>query len=463
MILKGYPRISESFISTEILLLEAMGLAIDIYSLRQPREAFAHDNIKRIKAPVTYLPEYVLPHWRTLFRSNVALSRRLGDHYTQCFGHAVRRAWERRKAATLRHFLQAGHLCATRLAGSAVRHLHAHFCHTPTSVALFASELLHLPFSFTAHAKDIYTSDPEQLRRKIRLARFVVTCTQYNAAYLKTLADDSTPIHTIYHGIDLDFFAYAPSKPPSPPFRILSVGRLVAKKGYEDLLRALKMLKDRGLDFTFTHIGSGDLDAEVRCQTRQLGLQPQVQLLGTLPREEVVRHYQRAHCFVLASKVADNGDRDGIPNVLVEAMAVGLPVVSTRVSAIPELVEDGVSGTLVEPGEPTALAGALSRVLTQPEPRAEQTHHARRRVEQDFDNRRCVVRLYQLLREALDDAPRGCPLLNTLGTRLLSTTSPNRIPEITRNTGRAARHSPAAWRDGNPALVENTGFRLPPE
>jgi glycosyltransferase involved in cell wall biosynthesis len=402
MILKGYPRISESFISTEILLLEGLGLPIDIYSLRQPRESFAHDHIKDIKAPVTYLPEYVLPHWRTLFASNAALSRRLGSHYTRCFAGAVRRAWQRRKAATLRHFLQAGHLCATRLAGSAVRHLHAHFCHTPTSVALFAAELLGLPFSFTAHAKDIYTSEPEQLRRKIRQARFVVTCTRYNADYLNTLGDAGTPIHTIYHGIDLDFFTYTPPEPPTPPFRMLSVGRLVAKKGYDDLLRALKILQERGLDFVFTHIGSGDLDEVLRRQVRQLGLQSRVELLGTLPREEVVHHYRRAHCFVLASKVADNGDRDGIPNVLVEAMAVGVPVISTRVSAIPELVADGVSGTLVEPGHPAALAEALQEVLIRRERLTEQASSARRRVEQDFDNRRCVIRLYELLREALE-------------------------------------------------------------
>ncbi len=405
MILKGYPRISESFISAEILLLESLGLAIDIYSLRQPRETFTHDHVRKIQAPVAYLPEYVLPHWRSLLRSNAALSRRLGDHDHRCFRDAVRRAWTRRKPATFRHFLQAGHLCATQLWDSSVRHLHAHFCHTPTSVALFAAELLKLPFSFTAHAKDIYTSDPDQLRRKLRQARFVVTCTRYNADYLRSLVDDGATIHTIYHGIDVDFFAYASPASPKAPFRFLSVGRLVAKKGYDDLLRALKILKAGGLDFSFTHIGSGELDGAIRRQIDELGLRPQVKLLGTLPREEVVRHYRQAHCFVLASKVASNGDRDGIPNVLIEAMAVGLPIVSTRISAIPELVEDGISGTLVEPAQPEALAAALVRVMSQPERHADQTRHARRRVELDFDNRRCIIRHYELLRDALEDAP----------------------------------------------------------
>ncbi len=401
MILKGYPRISESFISSEILLLESMGLPIDLYSLRQPRETFTHDNVKQIKAPVTYLPEYVWPHWRTLLRSNRILSRRLDGHYRRCLGRALRRAFQRHKSATIRHFLQAGHLCATRLIDRPIRHLHAHFCHTPTSVALFAAELLNLPYSFTAHAKDIYISEPDQLQRKINSARFVVTCTRSNADYLGGLAQGNTPIHTVYHGIDLDFFRYGLSPPPSPPFRILSVGRLVPKKGYDDLLEALKLLQDRGLEFTFSHIGSGDLENGVRRRILALGLQNRANLLGTLPRREVLGHYQQSHCFVLASKVAADGDRDGIPNVLVEAMAVGLPVISTRVSAIPELVENGMSGILVEPANPKALADALHTLLTQPHQLADMVQRARTLVEQHFDNRRCIVRLHELFQAAL--------------------------------------------------------------
>ncbi len=273
MILKGYPRISESFISTEILLLESLGIPIDIYSLRQPREDFSHDHIKQIKAPITYLPEYVLPHWQALLKSNTTLRKLLGSHYTRCFTGAVQRAWERKKAATLRHFLQAGHLAATRLMHDSVTHLHAHFCHTPTSVAYFASELTGLPFSFTAHAKDIYISEPEQLVRKIKKARFVVTCTAYNARYLRNLAESAgcrTPLHVIYHGIDLSFFSFAPARPPGPAYRILSIGRLVAKKGYDTLLEALKLLDLAGLDFRFIHIGGGEMKPQIIDMIRDL-------------------------------------------------------------------------------------------------------------------------------------------------------------------------------------------------
>jgi len=146
------------------------------------------------------------------------------------------------------------------------------------------------------------------------------------------------------------------------------------------------------------------MEPQVRAMVQGLGLERRVRLLGTLPHAEVIRYYQQAHCFVLASKVAADGDRDGIPNVLVEAMAVGVPVISTRVSAIPELVADGVTGTLVEAEDPRAMAGAIKAVLLHPERARDQVRRARLRVDQDFDNRRCILRLHALLRDALEDA-----------------------------------------------------------
>ncbi|ROQ90953.1 glycosyltransferase [Desulfosoma caldarium] len=411
MVLKGYPRISESFISQEIALLESMGMPIEIYSLRRPRESFTHESVRRIRASVTYLPEYVLPHPRAMIAPNLRLWVRLGPRYVRGFRDALRRAVDRRTSATLRHFLQGGYLAYNRLMGRPVRHLHAHFCHTPTSVAFFASQLSGVPYSFTAHAKDIYTSDPNQLRRKIQRARFVVTCTAYNARYLQSLlntgAGDGSknrslvPIHTIYHGIDLRFFAYGTDPWPAPPFRVLSVGRLVPKKGYDDLLRALKILETLGVDFHFDHIGSGEDKEKIHDLARRLGLWPRVTFHGTLPHEKVIGFYRRSHVFVLACKTAPNGDRDGIPNVLVEAMAVGLPVVSTRHAAIAELVEDQVTGTLVPPASPDTLAWAIKAVLEAGTSLEAQKRAARRTVETHFDSRRCIQPLEALLRKAV--------------------------------------------------------------
>ncbi|MGQ9669257.1 MAG: glycosyltransferase [Desulfosoma sp.] len=411
MILKGYPRISESFISQEIALLESRGLPIEIYSLRRPRESFTHESVRRIRAPVTYVPEYVLPHLPAVMVPNLRLWASLGVRYVRSFRDAACRAVDRRTTATLRHFLQGGYLAYHRVMGRPVRHLHAHFCHTPTSVAFFASQLTGVPYSFTAHAKDIYTSDPEQLRRKMRRACFVVTCTAYNARYLRSLLDAGgatgvqhrtfVAIHTIYHGIDLHFFAYGTAPLPAPPFRVLSVGRLVPKKGYDDLLQALKILETWGVDFHFDHIGSGENKDTIRDLARRLGLWPRVTFHGTLPHEKVIDFYRRSHVFVLACKTAPNGDRDGIPNVLVEAMAVGVPVVSTRHSAIPELVQDGVTGTLVPPASPLALAGAIKNVLEAGTSLESQRRAARRTVETHFDSGRCIGHLEALLRKAV--------------------------------------------------------------
>jgi glycosyltransferase involved in cell wall biosynthesis len=406
MILKGYPRISENFISSEILLLESLGMPVEIYSLKQPRETFTHGNIQSMQAPVFYMPEYILPHWKVLFKSNFEAWRKLGPVYAERLREAALRALERRSSATLRHFLQAGHLTVERLMDHTISHIHAHFCHTPTSVALFAAQLTGLPYSFTAHAKDIYTSEPEQLARKIRKARFVVTCTRYNARYLSQLScrsprGENTPIHTIYHGIDLNFFNFGQRPTCGPPYTILSIGRHVSKKGYDDLFQAIKILDEAGLDFRLVQIGSGELTAELMAMISALRLQHRVKMLGTLPHEEVIEHYRLAHCFALSCKVAANGDRDGIPNVLAEAMAVGVPVIATRVSAIPELVEDGVTGTLVEAQEPAAMARAIMNVLIHREKFADQVRRARKRVESDFDQRRCVAELFELFQKNL--------------------------------------------------------------
>ena len=260
MVLKGYPRISETFISNEILLLEQLGFAVHIFSMRPGREGFTHASIARIRARVDYLPETFLRNIHRLLYANLCLAIRDPRRYAAGLRVARRRYLRTRNPASLRHFLQAGYLVTRRLPGSGVVHLHAHFAHSPTSVALFASVLSGLPFSFTAHAKDIYTSDPAQLREKIALARFVVTCTEYNRRHLLDLAGGArTPIHRIYHGIDTRLFAGDGhvNHAPSPPFRLLTVARLIAKKGISTILKALKILQEQGIAFDHTLIGDG--------------------------------------------------------------------------------------------------------------------------------------------------------------------------------------------------------------
>jgi glycosyltransferase involved in cell wall biosynthesis len=401
MILKGYPRISETFISNEILLLEKLGFAIHLFSMRQPRENFTHENVNNIQANVDYLPETLIKPLPRLLYHNFALAAQNPKIYAAAVKTAYRRFLRTRKSATIKHLLQAGYLVHRLLPASEVTHLHAHFAHSPTSVAMFTGQLTGLPFSFTAHAKDIYTSDPRQLCEKMELAQFVVTCTEYNRRYLSALSDGhSTPIHRIYHGIDTQLFFGKRNRRqrPAPPYRILTIARLTAKKGLPTVYRALKLLRDQGIPLTHTLIGDGEDRDKIPALIRDLGLTSVTRWLGTQPHQVVLAHYQKADLFVLGCEVASNGDRDGIPNVLLESMAMGIPVVATDISGIPELVQNGKTGLLVPPGQPQKLAAAMMRLLTDTALRDQIVAAAAERVAQGFDNRNLIEDLAEVYR-----------------------------------------------------------------
>ena len=387
IILKGYPRISETFISNEILMLEKLGFSLHLFSMRQPRESFSHDSVKRIKAPVDYLPEKLLLNLPRFLYHNILLVRKNPHAYAVALKTAWRRFLRTHKLATIKHLLQAGYLVKHLLPGRKIVHFHAHFAHSPASVAMFASQLSGIPFGFTAHAKDIYTSDPRQLREKIDSARFVVTCTEYNRNHLIKISKESaTPIRRIYHGTDLSLFSENKSEQPEPPYHILTVARLTAKKGLPTVFKALQILTDRGIQLHYTLIGDGDQRKKILSLIKKLKLGSITRWLGTQPHEVVIEHYRQADLFVLGCEVAPNGDRDGIPNVLLESMAIGVPVVATQVSAIPELVDNGYTGLLVPPGSPHQMADAIHRLLTEKKLRYNVIKAGRTHVLQNFDS-----------------------------------------------------------------------------
>ena len=404
MILKGYPRISETFISNEILLLEQMGFPVHLFSMRQPREDFTHQSVAKIQAGVDYLPETLLRPLPRLMVHNCLLAAQRPAVYACALKKALQRFLRTRKSATLKHLFQAGYLVRCLLPAHPSVHLHAHFAHSPASVAMFASILSGLPFSFTAHAKDIYTSDPRQLREKMALAKFVVTCTEYNRRYLKSLANDNQrPVYRVYHGIDTGLFSQITdhSAKAKKPYQLLTVARLIAKKGLPTVYQALKILKDKRIAFEHTLIGDGDDRQKVLTLIKDLDLSAHTRWLGTQPHEVVQQHYRQAHLFVLGCEVAPNGDRDGIPNVLFESMAMGVPVVATNVSAIPELVESGTTGLLVDPGSPAKMAEAMLRMLTDDDFRSSIIPAAQQRVVRDFDNRALIQDLAAIYRKEI--------------------------------------------------------------
>ncbi len=404
MILKGYPRISETFISNEILLLEKIGFPIHLFSMRQPRESFTHQSVTQIQAGVDYLPETLLRPLPRFLVHNCLLAAQRPVAYARALKIALQRFLRTRKSATLKHLFQAGYLVQSLLPVHPSLHLHAHFAHSPASVAMFASLLSGLPFSFTAHAKDIYTSDPRQLREKMAMAEFVITCTEYNRRYLKTLFDGASPrIYRVYHGIDTQLFSQHlnTSVKAQTPYHILTVARLTPKKGLSTVYRALKILKDKGVAFTHTLIGDGEDRRKILTVIKDLDLSAQASWLGTQPHEAVLEYYKRAHLFALGCEVAPNGDRDGIPNVLFESMAMGVPVVATNLSAIPELVDTEKTGLLVDPAAPEKMAAAMLRLLTDADLRARIIPAAQQRVVCDFDNKTLIRQLAAVYRKEI--------------------------------------------------------------
>jgi len=391
-LLKGYPRLSETFIAQEIAALERLGLSIRIVSLRHPTDRHRHPVHDLIRAPVRYLPEYlyqeplrVIRAWRKV--------RRLSNY------RATLRAWLRdlRRDPTPnrgRRFGQALVLAAELEPD--VAWLHAHFLHTPASVARYCGMLRGLDFTISAHAKDIWTTPEWEKREKLAECRWLVTCTAQNAAHLGALAPAGR-VELVYHGIDFARFPSPPAKRHLPataarPAIILSVGRAVAKKGYDVLLRALAALPGE-LPWRFVHVGGGELSDKLKREARRLGIADRIEWLGARPQTVVLERLREADLFVLASRVAADGDQDGLPNVLVEAQTQAVPCVSSEVAAIPELIRDGETGLLVPPGDVAALCSAIERMIRDPALRDRLGQAGERRARAEFGMEAGIARL----------------------------------------------------------------------
>lgn len=397
-LLKRFPRLSETFILHEMLALEARGMQLRVFAIQDPDEAMVHPEVRRLAARVTYLPRATLSGFAQLLRSHFWLLRRDRRRYIGALRLALTRS---SPLVGLRHLLRAGWL-ARELAHEDVGHLHAHFAHGPAATAQFVHALTGLPYSFTAHAKDIYTTPSIRLQERLREARFVVTCTGHNHHYLASLVDTatSTHIHRIYHGVDVRRFHPLPHLPQDPPM-VLAVGRLVEKKGLTYLIDACAVLRGQGVPFQCLLVGGGPLRDQLLAHIVALGLEDSVTLLGARTQKELVEIYRQATVFALPCVVLENGDRDGIPNVLVEAMSMGLPVVSTRISGIPELVDHERNGLLVPPRDAPALAEALRVLLADEAWRSRLGTEAHRTIAERFDLTHNAARLEALFASAL--------------------------------------------------------------
>ncbi|MBE2234841.1 MAG: glycosyltransferase [Anaerolinea sp.] len=402
-ILKMYPRFSETFIVNEILELERQGVDVRIYSLRKPDDGRFHPNLARVKANVVYAPQYPQMEPERVRAAHLAVAAARPAEYAALRAHAEGLA----QPFGLKRFLQAG-VIAAHLLRQPVDALHAHFASSATRVANMAARLTGIPYSFTAHAKDIFHQEvsPASLQAKMADARFVVTVSRFNQAYLRQIQNGGGgDVRCLYNGVDLRHFKPNPRVAREPGL-ILSVGRLVEKKGFALLLHACALLAQRGLDFRCQIIGGGEQHAALTRLIGELGLAGHVTLAGPQPQDAVLAAYQRAALFALPCIVAADGNRDGLPTVLLEAMATGLPVVASTVTGNPEIVEHGVDGLLVPPEDAPALADALARLLQDQALRGALGAAARRKVERCFDVRHNVAQLRQWLDEPAAPQPR---------------------------------------------------------
>jgi glycosyltransferase involved in cell wall biosynthesis len=391
-VLKRYPRYSETFIVNEILAHEAAGLPLEIFSLRPPTDTFFPEKVDRVSARLTYLP------WADLTAGTFWAAF---DDAIELFGD-LDPIWQlaRDEELLIHDVFQAAKL-AVEVRRRKINHLHGHFASAAATVARVAAKIAGITYSLTAHAKDIFHEDvrPSDLNAKLHDAASVVTVSDFNRNYLKqTFGSSAARVHRIYNGLDLNEFPFL--SPSERPPQILAVGRLVEKKGFADLVDACALLAECGRVFSCRIIGAGELEADLRTriESRQLG--GSVNLLGAHAPSEVIAAIQNSAVVAVPCVVGNDGNRDGLPTVLLEAMALGTPCVSTEVTGIPELLRHEQTGLSVPERDPSALASAIERLLDDSALRVRLATLARRRIEQDFDIHRNTAKLRALFRDA---------------------------------------------------------------
>lgn len=390
-VLKMYPRFSETFILEEVLALERHGADLQIFSLRPPADGRFHENLARVKAPVTYLdvPTRPAPMWDAMRRGHAVL------------GEALARELPQLLSADPGDATQAVEL-ATRVVVHRIDHLHAHFGSIATTVARLAARLAGVTYSFTAHAKDIFHEDvdPSELHRKLADAAFVVTVSDYNLQFLRTTYGASADrVVRVYNGLDLETFSV--SKPLRRLPVIVAVGRLVEKKGFDHLVDAVALMHHDGDPVRLEIVGTGAEEARLRAQVAELGLTETVSFLGPLPQARTREVVRGAAVLAAPCVIGADGNRDGLPTVLLEGLALGTPVVATPVTGIPEAVQDERTGLLVPSGDVPALADALARLVRDADLRCRLAAEGRRLVEERFDAEHNTASLLALMQDAV--------------------------------------------------------------
>ncbi len=389
-VLKEFPKLSETFILNEILELERQGVHVKIFSLRDPFNSnplqMKHGSLKNLQAKVFYLPT------KMIFRT---FRIKEGDYKTGSFSEHTWRDEMRNCTEDYLLYLQAL-MIASICNSSKVEHLHAHFG-TASTVAMMAADMANISFSFTTHAKDIYKNDVDHnhLELKIKKSRFIITVSDYNKSFLdKKFKTCDNKIIRLYNGIDLNKFKKENERISDNT--ILSVGRLEKKKGFKYLIESCNALKNKEIDFKCLIVGEGQERKNLELLIKEYGLSRQVKLLGSKTQEEITELLNNSRVFVLPSIIDEFGDRDVLPTVLIEAMAMRVPVISTSISAIPEIIENNKSGILIKQKDPDKLAVCLQRLLSNEQLQKKYSENGRKRVKRLFDIEKNIPKLARL-------------------------------------------------------------------
>jgi glycosyltransferase involved in cell wall biosynthesis len=403
-ILRSFPRLSQTFILNEVLALERLGVRVQIFPITNPREALVQHDVAEVRAPTHYLETALERSWAAILLEHLLVAASGPRRYLSTLAYVLRRrdlATGYAAASRLTCFMEAVYLARIlrheRASANPSTHVHSHFAHDPTLIALLLKRLTGLRYSFTAHARDVFQVPRSALAERIREADAVLTCCHSNLEYLSELAPEERPkLQVMRYGIDLQTFRPAQAPQAHVPLMV-SIGRLVEKKGFGDLIGACRMLEDEGLGFRCVVYGEGPLRDELVEAVASLELTGKVTFAGARTQRELQGLLKEAHLFALTPCVTDDGDRDGVPNALLEAMACGLPVVTTTVAGIPEVIVHGQNGLLAEPHDVPVIAGNLAALLTDPPLRTRLGARARSEVVANFDREANARRLASVL------------------------------------------------------------------
>jgi glycosyltransferase involved in cell wall biosynthesis len=381
VVVNGFPRLSETFVLQELLELERHGVGLHVIALRNPEEVVRQEALDSLRAEVEYLPYPTDPVPKLAARvAHAALLVQRPATYLNGLGEII--ASPDYSRANLRRAVILAH----RLVRLGTPPVYVHFAHKPATLARFACLLTGTPYALSAHAKDIWLTPERELARKVRDASIVMTCSADANQHVERLSNGHTPVRLVYHGVETGLDRGRRDHDSHEPV-VLTVGRLVEKKGHDLLLRAAARVNDRGRPFRLRIAGEGVEWPRLQRLVHEFGLAGRVTFLGPLSESEVAREYAAADVFALGCRELDNGDRDGIPNVVLEAMARGLAIVATAVPGVEEAVVDGETALLSAPGDVEGFATKLERLLVEPMLRERLAKHAHDHVAARFDRR----------------------------------------------------------------------------